>query len=196
MPGLTEVLNALYGSYRLARLDTGGFSYFTLTEGGFWRSFAAILLVAPLYYLTSVSLDEITVTLSQSQPDIVPVAPNHMASLVALAVQWVAWPLAMIMVTRVLGATQHYARFITVYNWSTVFQMIILAAPHAIFMSGLLGAASVQVLIVVSIGFLLFYSWFIVRTALEVSALVATGIVVLDIALGLVISDLVSAVFS
>lgn len=196
MPGIMEILNALYGSYRLARLDVGGYAYFNVTAAGFWRSFAAILLVAPLYYLTSVSLHEITAAVSEAQPDPALSTADPGAALAGLVLQWAAWPIAMIFVARVLQVTQTYARFIVVYNWSTVFQMAVLMVPHALFMAGLLGAGPAHALIIVSIGFLLFYSWFIVRTALDVSGLVATGIVVFDIALGLVIGDIVDALFA
>jgi hypothetical protein len=197
MPGIMEVLNALYGSYRLARLDVGGYTYFNVTAAGFWRSFAAILLVAPLYYLTSVSLHEITaVVVSEAQPDPALSTADTGAALTGLALQWAAWPIAMIFVARVLQVTQHYARFIIAYNWSTVFQMAVLMVPHALFMAGLLGAGPAHALIIVSIGFLIFYSWFIVRTALDVSGLIATGIVVFDIALGLVIGDIIDALFA
>ena len=49
MISLREVLTALYGAYRLARLDVGGLRFFDITDQGFWRSFFAAALVAPLY---------------------------------------------------------------------------------------------------------------------------------------------------
>ena len=39
MISLREVFTALYGAYRLARLDAGGLKYFDITDQGFWRSF-------------------------------------------------------------------------------------------------------------------------------------------------------------
>ena len=44
-----EVTAALYGSWRLARLDPGGMAYFNRTVEGFWNSFFAAVIVAPGY---------------------------------------------------------------------------------------------------------------------------------------------------
>ena len=49
MPDREEVLGALYGAYRLARIDPAGMTYFNLSFEGFWRSFFAAVLVAPAY---------------------------------------------------------------------------------------------------------------------------------------------------
>ena len=45
------VTNALYGAYRLARADTNGLSYFDNSNAGFWRSFYAAVLIAPLFLI-------------------------------------------------------------------------------------------------------------------------------------------------
>ena len=46
-----QTFTALYGAYRLARLDTGGMKFFDQTIDGFWRSFYAAVIVAPLFIL-------------------------------------------------------------------------------------------------------------------------------------------------
>ena len=51
IPTAGETLRALYGAYRLARLDAGGMAYFDSSIGGFWRSFFAAVLVVPFYAL-------------------------------------------------------------------------------------------------------------------------------------------------
>lgn len=51
MPKFSEIATALYGAYRLARLDPQGMQYFDLSIGGFWRSFFAAVLMAPFFAL-------------------------------------------------------------------------------------------------------------------------------------------------
>ena len=51
IPSVTEIAYALYGAWRLARLDSGGMGYFDRSIAGFWKSFFAALLVAPGHIL-------------------------------------------------------------------------------------------------------------------------------------------------
>ena len=44
MPSLVEVVQALYGTWRFARLDRGAMRYFDLSHRGVWRSFWAAAL--------------------------------------------------------------------------------------------------------------------------------------------------------
>ena len=41
----------LTGAWRLARLDPGGLRYFEATPEGFWQSFQAAIIAAPIYAL-------------------------------------------------------------------------------------------------------------------------------------------------
>ena len=49
MPSLAEVARAIYGAWRLMLFDADGMTFFDLSTGGFWRSFFAAVVVAPLY---------------------------------------------------------------------------------------------------------------------------------------------------
>ena len=49
---LTEnMATSLYGAYRLARADKSGLNYFDASIDGFWRSFFAAVVIAPLFAL-------------------------------------------------------------------------------------------------------------------------------------------------
>ena len=49
MIALREVVTSLYGAARLIQFKPDGLTYFDSSLDGFWRSFTAALLVAPLY---------------------------------------------------------------------------------------------------------------------------------------------------
>ena len=51
MPDRQEVASSLYGAWRLACLDESGMGYFNISVEGFWRSFFAAVLLAPVYML-------------------------------------------------------------------------------------------------------------------------------------------------
>jgi len=42
-----DTAGALYGLWRLARGDASGLDFFNATLEGFWRSFAAAVIIAP-----------------------------------------------------------------------------------------------------------------------------------------------------
>ena len=48
-----EIQTSIYGAWRLARGDVRGISLFDATYRGFWRSFIAMILIAPLYAVSA-----------------------------------------------------------------------------------------------------------------------------------------------
>ena len=51
MPTRTEIGRSLYGAWRLLLLDPTGVQWFELSIAGFWRSFFAAALIAPVYVI-------------------------------------------------------------------------------------------------------------------------------------------------
>ena len=88
MMPLTEVVKALYGTYRLARFDTGGMRCFDISPLGFWCSFYAAAIVAPLYCLLLLVRFNIG--------DVETPLYRYLAiQTIAYVIAWVAFPLAM-----------------------------------------------------------------------------------------------------
>ena len=77
---------ALYGAYRLAMTDIAGMSYFDRSITGFWRSFYAAGLVAPLF---------ITLLIIRfNTHDInVPAFRFYSTEVIAYVIGWVLFPL-------------------------------------------------------------------------------------------------------
>ena len=59
MPSYAEIQRSVQAAWLLARGDTRGMALFDLSLEGFWKSFAAALLVAPAYAI--VLLDQYSV---------------------------------------------------------------------------------------------------------------------------------------
>lgn len=179
MPSYAEIRRSLEGVWRLARGDQGGMSLLDLSVDGFWRSFAAMLLVAPAYAL--VVVDQYA---NLGWPD----APvwTAVAEALSYVCGWVAFPIAAIFLTRLLGLSARYVPLIVANNWSAVVQMALYAA---VVLAGTLMPSQLRALaLLVATLTVLAYQWFVIRTALGTSSGTALGLVVIDVLLSLALS--------
>ena len=180
MPDIAYLTRSVYGAWRLARLDPAGMTLFELSIPGFWRSFFAAVVVVPFY----LALVFLRFEQEADHGAVFELLPFVVVKLIAYAVSWVAFVLAMIAITRLLSLGAFYVPFIIAYNWSAVIQIAVLLPAALIQASGLLPEVlGAGLMIVVSIA-ILFYQWFIARVALQTTALTAAGVVVLDLLLG------------
>ncbi|MFQ5785512.1 MAG: hypothetical protein ACE5H8_11915 [Alphaproteobacteria bacterium] len=177
MPSLAEVVAAQYGAWRLLRFDPAGMTWFDISIRGFWRSFFAAVPVAPAYAIF-IGLD----FARRAEP--VDLGWAMLVSTIAYVCGWIAFPVAAIFITRLLGLTDRYVALIVAYNWASVPQTLLLLPPVLIEANGALPAQFASVLTMVVTIFVLLYQWFVTRTALATTALTATGIVFLEVLIG------------
>ncbi len=177
-----EAAYSLYGAYRLARLDAGGLVYFDASLGGFWRSFYAAAFVAPFF----------TLLLALRYADgMVAASPLRYAVIesIAYVIAWVAFPVIMLTVVQMLDRERRLVGYIVAYNWAAVLQnALYLPIP----MMGITGVLAVNVangLGMLALVLILVYTWFITKTALEVSAAAAAGVLALDLGLSIFITS-------
>ena len=113
-----EVARAIQGCWRLARLDPSGMDYFDKTIEGFWRSFWVAALVAPAYLLLG---------WFDGGGAAVEAGPAHhyAVEVIGYVISWVAYPLAMFYLTRLMDRAADYVGYIVAYNWSHIFQVAI-----------------------------------------------------------------------
>lgn len=181
MPSLAEISSALTGSLLIARRDPSALGYFNMTVDGFWRSFAAILLVAPIY----LAISGLNPGAIEGEPIREEDGISAVTRLIVLGVEWVAYPIAMVLVARLLGLQQHYAGYIIVYNWSSVPAMAVLLPPFLLFNFGFIGAKSLFSLFIALSLAVAYYRWLIARMALQVTPAIAVGIVIFDFAVSM-----------
>ena len=181
MPSAREVMTALYGTYRLARLDAAGMDFFDATPAGFWRSFFAAVLIAPFYLLL------LTIRFS-GLPETAPFFSFIAIESIAYVIVWVAFPLLIASLAKILDRDSHYIRFIVAYNWAAVLQNGLYLPIAIMATSGLLAAGTANALGLMALSLIVFYTWFITRTALEIPAGIAAGIVGLDFLLSILIN--------
>lgn len=176
-----EVARSLYGAWRLVRWDAGGLRFFDGTRGAALRSFWAAAIAAPMYAAVVMTGGAAPASGGGTRAVLV--------YAIGYVVGWTAFPLAVLYLADALGRSQHYLRFLAVYNWSIVLQYAAVLLAHLIAdaVPGPIGG-------VLTLGVLLYtliYEWFIARTALQLDPLPAAGVIAVDVMLALLINGII-----
>ena len=179
MPDRAEVVRSLYGAYRLAFLDQSGLAHFNLSIEGFWRSFFAAVLVAPGFAV--LILQKLV-----ARPDAFDPGWAMLVQILAYGLSWAAFPLAAVVLTRLLGLSHNYVPLIVALNWGAVLQVI--AFLSAVVLGLALPGVLEGLIMLIVTGGILFYQWFVTRSALQTTGGVALMLVLIDLVLNSAIS--------
>jgi len=187
LPDPLEIGRSIGAVVSLARGDAGGLARLDLSFRGFWRSFGVAILVLPFALFFTYAERRMWPT---AKPDIPVPQPliHYIAEVLAFVVYWEALPLAMILITRQLHLTARFVPFIVAWNWSNVVTALLLTPPIALY---LLGIASTEAALVVGVASTLLTVVFqasIAKITLGISAWLALGIAVLNLAFGLALA--------
>jgi len=176
-----EVARSLYGAYRLARFDPRGGDFFNKTEDGFWRSFFAAVIVAPIYgvfLLARYATGDVSA----------PAFRFITIEIIAYVISWILYPVLMATVARYLDRENRYMEYIIAYNWAGVLQNALFLPIAMLQMTGGPAAEATKLLSLIALGYILAYVWFISRTVLHIPALTAAGLVILDMMLSVLLN--------
>ncbi len=181
-----EAATSLYGAYRLARFDARGMTYFETSLAGFWRSFYAAVIVAPVFAV---------LLLMRYAAGGAAVDGVRFAAVEAIAyvIAWVAFPLVMVSLARVLDREERYLGYIIAYNWAAVLRNAFYMPVVMLGVTGTVPAETARTLGLIALSVVLVYTWFITWTALNVSAGTAAALVALDFVLSVFINAVASA---
>ncbi len=174
MPSPEYVIRHIYGAWRLARLDPAGMGYFDNSIGGFWRSFFAAIVVAPFYAVMVIP------SFAQAIEGGADMGLLVVIELIAYALGWAVFPLAMILLARMLSLEAAYVPYIIAYNWSAVIQVGVFLSLTLLDKIAVVPEGLSALLVMIAVLAILFYLWFIARVALGTTALTAAGIVAFE----------------
>jgi hypothetical protein len=184
-----EATAALLGSWRLAHLDPSGMAYFDRSRDGFWHSFYAALIVLPGFYLLTLT------RVPDAALDRSGLFTVLLVETIGYIANWAAFPLVMISLARWLDRDARYFDFMVAYNWSSVVQMAAYLLVTLVSVMGILPEAVADTLIFTVTLAVLYYEWFIARTALEIPGLPAATVVLIDLLIGVVISSISGSLY-
>ncbi|MHA1567435.1 MAG: hypothetical protein ACTSX7_19160 [Alphaproteobacteria bacterium] len=184
---MRELAYALFGVWRLLHLDKNGLQYLDDSIDGYWKSFAAALVVLPGFAI--MQLLELVVepaSVGVFWPRVV------MTWAIVYVLHWTLFPIAAAYITAEMGRSDQYLKFIVAHNWASVIQIAIVVPAVALQVLTGPEGAGVFLFLLITIG-LLFYSWFIAKTTLDISGMMAAGFVVLDVVLSLALNAITAA---
>jgi len=183
-PASGEVASSLYGAFRLARFDPSGLNYFNISLNGFWNSFFAAVIVAPLFGL-------LILLQYQNVPVDPPPSPIRFgfAHGIGYVISWTIFPVLMISLVRFIKRDVYYVRFIIAYNWAAVLQNAFYMPLAITAQLGMLSAEAGTFLGLIVLTAVLFYVWFVTRVTLAVSPGIAAAIVFFDLVVSIIVTS-------
>ena len=188
-PSISDIQRNLTAVWAVFRGNRDAIRQDDASYEGFWRSFAAIVLLIPLYIAFVMS--EIAVIESR---DLIPAefSPTWHAAVraISIVIDWVGYPLLMLVMARPLGIASRYATYIAAYNWSSVIISVPLALPGILLGLGMISTGIAGALMLVGLAVFVRMRFVVARAALEVSVATAAGLVLLDFLLGLALAEL------
>ena len=189
---LLEATRSIHGAWRIARLDPDALAYFNVTADGFWRSFSALVLVAPFY------IGFLILSHGQQPGPELPTGPVISAAwyvtvkLLAFVAGWLVFPVVMVAISRLLDLTQTYAQYIIVWNWANVLEMVVILPAVMLFLSGALPGQSAAMILMAAQITMLFYGYLVARAGLRCKTVTAIGVVAFNFVLSLFFNGLAS----
>ena len=177
-----EAVTALRGCLRLLRGDPHAFADFNVTFEGFLRSFAVVVPQAVLAYPHFLSLHQQLVEYDKQQGLEAP--PLNLArDYVFLVAFLIFWPVAAAVLTRVLGVSAHYVRYVITYNWMSLPIMALAILPSLLHLALGIEFNTIAILAMIILCVGLVVSWIVARRALETTGLIAFAFALADFAL-------------
>lgn len=170
----------LAGAWRLARLDRNGMRYFEATVDGFWRSFQAAVVAAPIYLI-------LVLLRTDDHPLASDPVRATLIEVIGYVIDWTAFPLAAWYLCRAFNCSNRFLGFVVAYNWANVLQMAVFVPIALLSAEAFLPSGLVNILALAMTAAVIYYQYFITRTALEIDVLPALAFVAAAFVIDLVL---------
>jgi hypothetical protein len=161
---------------------------------GFWRSFRAVVLVAPLFAITALA-DWRDIHGDAIPDDGLTGGSYFAAKLLTLGFDWVALPILLGLTAGLIGIRRGYPADVVARNWGAVLTLSPFAAISLLHLLGILGPSLLFLPSIVALAAALRYSYLCARVTLGVGMDVAIGLVVLDFLVSLAIVTVIDQIF-
>jgi hypothetical protein len=172
----SEVSAALYGTWRLARLDPGGLAYFDRTVAGFWRSWWSLAFAYP----AGLVISGIHATPAWAEAGFLRVA---LVQAIGAAIGYAAYPFVALAMTGFIDRRAQLFDYLVAYNWSQVPISALFLLTAALDGSGVFGAGGWIAYQAVLAAWCVYHTY-LALVSLRAGAAPAVALVVIDVVLG------------
>lgn len=184
MISVPEIRSSLTGAVMLAKRAPDALSYFDLSTDGFYRSFYAMLLAAPLFAL------ENTFDYKSFATDTA-LVPFILLLCLALWISWGSYLVVMGILARYMGFGDRFGSFVIVYNWAQL-ALILLWLPITVIATGILPPGVGGLLNLIFIAATYVYLWYILKVTLRTTGYLAAGFAFLEFLVVVLVQSLFS----
>jgi hypothetical protein len=174
-----EIVRSLTAVWLLFLDRRDAIKLFDASIEGFWKSFQAIILVAPIYAVSVVADQQAYVALLP--PGAFDAAAYYTTRIVTFVLEWVTLPILLALLAPFLGIRSGYAAYIVARNWAMVLTSIPFAALSLLDLTGLFPGEAILFPAGVALAISLRISYLAARRALSVPIDMAIAFVVLDL---------------
>jgi hypothetical protein len=185
MGGLGTIRENLAGAWQVMLGRPEGLNRLDTSLEGFWRSFAAVILVVPFAVLAMLRQEPLA-ALAGAAPH--PLTGRDLVLWgLALLLDWIAFPIVFALIAPPFGLGSRYVPFIVARNWASVIFGAMMGAAHALHLVGVFPTVVAQYVLFAAIAVALRFLYVIVRLTLAVPMSVALPIVMLDFLISLTV---------
>lgn len=161
-PTQTEIVSSLYGCWRLFLGDETGVRYLRRDLDGFWTALWALVLAVPVYVLKiALDLDADSVTMLGFDGMVVEAE--------ILVLSGVIYALAVYYILPALERESRYFDYMVAYLWIGMAQVYLHTVPSILRAIGVIPDQGANFLAVALVLAMLWWSWFMTRTTLNVN---------------------------
>lgn len=179
-----EARRAFRGAWLLFRGRSEGLALMDRSFEGFWRSFAALLLVIPS--------DALMLFVLSRMDGVGSFGTLFMQRLPVLALDFVLLPIGLAAAARPLGIAGGYVDFIVARNWGAPLASALIALPYLLSGAGWLDAQTTTLISVALLGLVFRYQWMTLRLCLRAPIPMAIALLAIDLLMSLLIVGLFS----
>ena len=171
---------------RLALRDSQALSLLDMTADGFYRSFVAMIVAAPLYagFVGGVFKRLIKLAIANGhrlEPAELEFGTRDLVlEIVRYALLWLIFPVTALVVLRFLNQTARYSAMVIAYNWSAIIVMLLFNVPLALFGLGIAAPFPTLLLLFTVFGFALYYRFFLGVATLHAGSSTAMAVAAIN----------------
>ncbi|TNE36491.1 MAG: hypothetical protein EP347_11030 [Alphaproteobacteria bacterium] len=179
-----EVRAGLKGAMRLFFWDKGAFEEFDISADGFWRSFAAPIMLVPFYYLFFAMHYNLTMELGilqrlQSGGELISGRSYVWHWLVAYLLDVALLPLFLVPISRLLQFNDRYVHMVIARNWGQALAFGLYFFPILFYGLGLLSPITAGSLFTLAVIVGLIYELAIIRFASGLNVFISALILII-----------------
>jgi len=180
--------SALYGVRQLLKFKLEAWAYFDKSLQGFWASYLPAVILAP--FLFAHQLYQFTTGTPKLR-----LFAFIIVRVLEYIISWTLFPFVMLYVVQLLQRTHRYFWHLVPYNWLQLPLSLVLYSTYLLADAGLLPVAIAGYAQLAAFVLTAIYGTFLAGVGLQVTTGTALSLVVLDLVLGMISSELISRAF-